>query len=417
MQKRDSLQNFFNPKTIAVVGASSNPKKVGHILVKKLLNFKGKVIPVNPKHKEILGKKSYASLTEYPGEIDLAIIAIPSKKVKEIIEECGKKQIKNMIVISAGFSEIKNFELEEKIVKIAEKYSINLLGPNCFGVANPYLNLDTTFSNTTAREGDIAFISQSGALWSSISDLSVGKFGFSGFVSLGNMACLNFYDFIKYFSEDKKTKKIVLYIEKLKQGKKFIEICKKSKKEIIAIKSGSTKKGSEATVSHTGSLATDFEIYQGVFRQANIKHADSLFSAFNYARLKIKPKGNRIVILTNAGGAGALITDYCIKQRLNLVKPPIDLLGTATAKDYEIALNELEKQSFYDSVIVILTPQEMSEPEKTAEAIIKFSENKSVVACFLGGESVKKAKKFLEKNNVFCYTRLKDVAEVLGVGV
>ena len=417
MEKESSLENFFSPESIAVVGASDNPKKVGHILMKKLLNFKGKVIPINPQHREVLGKKSYASLTEYSGDLDLVIIAIPSQKVEKIIEECGKKQIKNVIVISAGFSEIKNFELEARIVEVAKRYKINLLGPNCFGIANPYLNLDTTFANTTARKGDIAFISQSGALWSSISDLSVGKFGFSGFVSLGNMACLNFYNFIKHFDEDKKTKTIVLYIEKLKQGKKFIEICKKSKKEIIAIKAGRTKQGSEATVSHTGSLATDFEIYKGAFKQANIRHADSLFSAFNYARLKIRPKGNRIVILTNAGGAGVLMADYCIEQELNLVKAPIDLLGTATAKDYETALNKLKNQNFYDSVIVILTPQKMSESEKTAKEIVEFSKTKSVIACFLGGDSVKKAKELLEKNNVPCFNNLKDVTEVLGVGV
>ena len=229
-------------------------------------------------------------------------------------------------------------------------------------------------------------------------------------------------EIIQKRNNDKKTKTIVLYIEKLKEGKKFIDICKKSKKQIIAVKAGKTEKGSKATISHTGSLATDFEIYKGAFKQAGIKLVDSLFSAFNYARLKIKPKGNRIVIVTNAGGAGALMTDYCEENNLKVIKlpkkfksaNPIDLIGTASAKDYESVLKKLRKENFYDSVIVLLTPQSMSEPEKTARAVIEFSKRKSVVVCFLGEESVKEAKRILEEAGVLCFDRLTHVAEVLG---
>jgi len=419
--KRGDLENFFNPKTIAVVGASNNSKKVGNILMQKLSNFKGKVIPINIKHKKILGKKAYSSLKEYSKKIDLVIIAIPAKNVKEILEECGQKQIRNAIIISAGFSETGNNKLEQEIIHISKKHSINLLGPNCFGITNPYLNLDTTFANTTANKGDIAFISQSGALWSYIADFSIRKFGFSGFVSLGNMADLNFYDFIDYFNTHKKTKIIILYVEKLKQGKKFIEACKNSKKEIIVVKAGKTKKGSKAAISHTGSLATDFEIYKGAFKQAKVKLTDSLFSAFNYARLKIKPQGNKTIIITNAGGAGALMTDYCEENNIKVIKlpkkfkfsNPIDLIGTASAKDYESVLKKLKKEDFYDSVIILLTPQKMSEPEKTAKAIIEFSKTKPVIACFLGGDSVTEAKIILERAGILCFDRLKHVAEVL----
>jgi acetyltransferase len=411
MKKEELLKKFFAPKTIAVIGASNNPGKVGNVLMKKLSRFKGKVIPINIKHKKILGEKAYPSLIKYPKKIDLAIITIPAKIVKNILKDCGRKKIKNVIIISAGFAERGNKKLEQKIIKIAKKYKINLLGPNCFGITNPYLNLDTTFANTSAKKGNIAFISQSGALWSYLSDISAsnGKFGFSGFVSLGNMADLSFSDFIEYFNKDKKTKKIILYIEKLKQGKKFIDICKKSKKEIIAIKAGKTEKGSRAAISHTGSLATDFEIYKGAFKQADIKLADSLSSAFNFKESKIKIpikiKGKKVVIITNAGGAGALITDYLVKKGFD-VKPPIDLIGTALSKEYELALNKLKKEKFYDFVIAILTPQKMSEPEKTAKVIVEFSKNKPVIAFFLGDASIKKAEQILEKNNVPCFTKI-----------
>ncbi|MCK5043962.1 CoA-binding protein [Candidatus Pacearchaeota archaeon] len=419
MKKEDSLKDFFSPKTIAVVGASDNPKKVGYVLMEKLSEFKGKVIPINIKHKEIFGKKAYSSLSEYPKKIDLAIIVVPAKIVKQILEDCGKKQIKNVIIISAGFSEVKNNKLEQEIIQVGKKYRINLLGPNCFGIANPSLNLDTTFSNTPAKKGNIAFISQSGALWSYLSDISSStKLGFSGFVSLGNMADLDFSDFINYFNKDKKTKKIILYVEKLKQGKRFIDICRKSKKEIIVVKAGKSEKGSMAAISHTGSLATDFEIYKGAFKQAQVNLVDSLSSAFRLKKSKIKihfkTKGNKIVIITNAGGAGTLMIDYLVEKGFD-VKQPIDLIGTALAKDYELALEKLKKAKFDGSIIVILTPQKMSEPEKTAKAIIKFAKDKSIIACFLGGNSVKKAKEILEKNNILCVDKLKDAAEILGI--
>ena len=413
MKKERELRNFFNPKSIAIVGASDNPEKVGGILMDKLKKFKGIVIPINPKYKIVTGKKAYISILEYSFEIDLAIIAIPAKFVNQSLKQCGQKKIKNVIIISAGFSEQGNKTLENQLVKTAKEYNINLLGPNCFGISNPYLNLDTTFANATPSKGDIAFISQSGALASYVFDFVDAEL--SGFVSLGNMADLCFADWIEYFNKDKNTKKIILYVEKIKEGKRFIEVCKKSNKEIIAIKAGKTSEGAEAAISHTGSLATDYNIYKGAFKQAGIKLAPSIFGAFSYAKMKVLPKNNRVAIVTNAGGAGALMTDACIKQGIKVTKEPIDILGTATAKQYKETLEKLKSQTFYDSVIVILTPQRMSQPEKTAQEIIKFSKSKPVVACFLGEKSTSKAKILLEKNNVLCLDRIQEVAEVLGV--
>lgn len=384
-----NLKNFFYPKTIAVIGASDNPEKVGGVLMQKLCECKRKVIPINPNHNYIKGKKAYPSVLKYPKTIDLAVIAIPAQFIPKIIKECGKKKIKSGIIISSGFSEIGNQKLEEKIKQTAKKYNINILGPNCFGVANPYLNLDTTFSNTSPKKGSIAFISQSGALFSYVSDFPIG---FSGFASLGNMADLSFHEFINYFNKDKKTKKIILYIEKIKDGKKFIEACQKSKKQIIVVKAGKTEKGKKAAISHTGSLATDFKIYKGVFKQAGIKVKDTLAEAFNLKLQIIKVKSKNIDILTNAGGAAALITDQ-LEQKSHNVKVR-DLLGTALAKDYEKALKTAKNP------LVILTPQKMSEPEKTAEILPK-----NTIACFLGNKSVQNANKILKKRKIIYYNR------------
>lgn len=406
MKRVESLTNFFEPKTIAVIGASQHPKKVGNVLMEKLSNFKGEVIPISIKHKEILGKRAYRSIKDYPKKIDLVIIAIPAKWVKQVLKNCGEKRIKNVIVISAGFSEVGNKKLEQEIVKIAKEYQINLLGPNCFGIANPYLNLDTTFANTSAKKGNVAFISQSGALWSYLSDISASKedFGFSGFVSLGNISDLNFSDFIEYFDKDEKTKKIILYVEKLEHGKRFIDVCRKSKKEIIVVKAGKSEKGSMATISHTGSLATDFEVYKGAFKQARVKLVDSLSSAFGFKKTEIiipVSKKNKVVIITNAGGAGALMTDYLVEKGFD-VKPPIDLIGTALAKDYKLELSKFKGTNY--NFVVILTPQKMSEPEKTAKVIVEFSKGHNVTAIFLGDNSIKSAKAIFNKSKIPCIT-------------
>ncbi len=416
MKKRSikNIDKFFNPSSIAIIGASNNKEKIGYILMKKLENFKGKVYPINLNKEKILNKKAYSSINKIKEKIDLVIIATPAKTVEKILEQCGKKDIKNVIIISAGFSEIGNKKGEEALQKISEKYEINLLGPNCFGIVNSYSNLDTTFAKTTPKKGKIAFISQSGALWSYASDLKVK---YSKFVSLGNMSDLTFKDFIEYFNKDKKTKKIILYIEKLKQGRRFIEVCKNSKKQIIAIKAGKSKEASNAAISHTGSIATDFKIYKGAFKQAKIKESKTLYSAItNKKAEKISYSENfknKILIITNAGGAGALITDLYKEKNYDLVKipkkiassNPIDLLGTATSKEYKKIFNKIKDKNFYDKVVVIITPQSMTDCENIAKEIIEFSKFTLVEVCFLGQNSIKKAMKLLKQNKIKVLTR------------
>ena len=407
MKSRD-LNSFFSPKSIAVIGASPTPGKVGHTLMNKLKNFKGKIIPINPNHQEILGIKTYKSISAYKQKIDLTLIAIPSKFVKKSLLECAKQKITNIIIISAGFSETGNKKEEEELIQIAKKHNLNILGPNCFGIVNTALNIACTFANSTPKKGSIAFISQSGALWSYISDMNP-KEGFSGMVSLGNMSDLNFSDWIEYFNKHKQTKKIILYLEALdpKSGKEFIEICKRSKKPIIAIKSGKTEVGREATISHTASLATDHEIYKGAFKQAGIKQVMSVAEAFGIQQDKIKnPKPTKTFIVTNAGGVGALIADKYSKQEFN-VSPPLDLIGTALAKDYQKALNTKTKSS--ELIITILTPQTMSQPVETAKVISEFKKQnpkKKIIAYFLGNKSIKEAKQILLKNKIETITKI-----------
>ncbi len=411
------MKNFFNPSEIALIGASDHLEKVGGILADKLKDYKHKFIPINPKHKSIFGIKCYKSVLDYPKNIDLAVIAVPALFIPQVLEECGKKGIKMVIIITAGFSEIGNSHGEEELKQIAHKYGIRFIGPNCFGICNPSNRLDTTFSATTPKKGEIAFISQSGALWSYISDFAGDEIGFSGFASLGNMADLEFSDFIDYFSKDKSTKAIVLYVEKLKDGKRFIETAKKCKKPIFAVKAGISAEGSRAAVSHTGSLATDYEIYRGAFKQAGVILCDSLIEAFEKAGKKelldkTKNKsvkiGKKTIIITNAGGAGALMADYLSLKKLD-VSGPIDILGTASGSDYFNAFEKIKDRDF-DSIIVILTPQSMSEIKKTAEVIAGFKNriNNQIIALFLGKKSMKEANNIFEENKIPYFNTLEE---------
>ncbi len=394
--KEMDLKELFEPKSIAIIGASNNEKKVGYTLMEKLKTFKGKVIPINKKNPVIHNLQAYKKVTDYKEKIDLAVIATPKKTVLKVLKNCGKKEIKNIIIISAGFSETGDFKTEKKILKIKNKYNMQILGPNCFGIIDTGKKLDLTFSKTTPKEGNIAFISQSGALGSYIIDLGIKL---SGFVSVGNMIDLDFADFVKYFDNDPQTKKIVIYLESLKHGKKFIDICKKSKKEIIVIKSGKTPKGSLATMSHTGSLATNSSIYSGAFKQAKIKEMNSLLHAFDLEQENIieKIKGKKVAIVTNAGGAGALLTDKLSRKGYE-INGPKDILGTATSVEYKKALDKLE--GHYDSVILLITPQTMTDLENIAETVSKSRWKYKLLVCFLGKKSIQEAIEILKKNDV-----------------
>ncbi len=439
------LANFFNPKSIAVIGASEKKNKLGYALLKNLIDFKygGKIYPINPKRQKILKLKTFPSVLDVQGKIDLAIVIIPSKIIPLILEQCGRKKIKSVIIISAGFREIgnKGKELENKIIKIAKKHGIKILGPNCLGILDSTNNLNASFAGQMLQKGKIGFISQSGAICCAALDWAEKmNIGFSRFVSLGNAADLNEIDFLRFFKKDSKTKTIIAYLEQITNGKKFIKETSQitKTKPLIVIKSGETKEGRQAVSSHTGALAKSNEMTKFAFQQSGIIQANSLLELFDLIKFysaEILLNGPKIAILTNAGGPGAITADAVKKNNLKLanfqkktveflekklpvsasVKNPVDLIGDAKADRYKIALDILIKDKKTDAIIIILTPQSVTEVKKTAEIIIKLSKKtkKPILTSFIGGKNIKQANEILSKANIPVYAYPEQAVKVL----
>lgn len=423
---------FFSAKTFAVIGASRDNKKVGHAVFKNLLYSNKKVFPINPKAKEILGHKAYRDILEVPYQIECVVIAIPAKLVPLILRQAQRLKIKSAIILSAGFSEVGETELEQLIVKITNEANIKLLGPNSYGIIDPSQKLNTTYFEGITKIGSTAFISQSGAIGSAILDTDIKL---SGFISIGNSAQLDFSDFIEYYSKDKNTKVITIYLESLRKGrgKHFIETCKKCKKPIIVLKSGKSQAGQKAAQSHTATLASEAGIYKGIFEQAGIIEVNSIKELFNVAKILEKyPKfRDNVAIITNAGGLGVLTTDACetnkIKipplqkstiKKLDKTLPsnwshnnPIDLVGNASAKNYEKTLSIIEKENF-DFSIILLTPQRMTESLQTAKALTKA--RKPVFACFLGDKQIKEAKEFMNQSGILNFDSIEEMCNAIG---
>jgi len=426
------VKEIFEAKSFAVVGASREENKVGHIIFKNLVSRGIKAIPVNPNAESVLGVKCFKSIVDIE-KVECVIIAVPAKFVPSVLRDMGKKGIKNAVVISSGFLEVGNEKLNDEIKEIVKDNKINLIGPNTMGFVNPHNNVNTSFFDGMPEKGDIAFISQSGAIGSAVLDR---KIKLSGFVSLGNSLIVDFSHFIEYFSKDKNTQVITLYIESLREnmGRKFIEACKKCKKPIIALKAGKSLIGKRAASSHTAALATEEGIYEGIFKQCGIIEVDSIKELFQIAEIysKFRSSGKKACIITNAGGLGVLCSDYCfkngieipeltekIKNELNKILPdgwsknnPVDIMGDARADLYFKTMKVLEKENFFDFFIVLLTPQHMTEPYKTAEAILGI-ERKLVVACFLGGEKVQMSINHM-RDKIPVFDELKEMCVALG---
>ena len=392
------MHGVFNAKSIAVIGATDKKGKIGNDIIKSLLKcYEGKIIPVNVKGGEILGLTVYKSLEEY-GPVDLVVIAIPAVHIINAVENCGELGIKNIIVISAGFKEISEdgAKLENELIGICNKYDIKLVGPNCLGVIDTYNDMNASFSADMALKGKISFMSQSGAIMSAILDYADKKnIGFSRIVSLGNKAIINEKDCIENFVEDVNTEVIIGYLEGIVDGPNFITACREAskKKPILIIKSGRTSKGSEAVSSHTGTIAGSDSAYEAAFSQAGVLRIDSLAEMMDYSTafaLSPLPKGNKIVIITNAGGPGIMVTDEIIRQGMELaeisedtknrlkeglaptasVKNPVDILGDASPETYKFALDVVLDDPNVDGVIFLVTPQSVTDGEGTARVAI-----------------------------------------------
>ncbi|MBD3216500.1 MAG: CoA-binding protein, partial [Candidatus Lokiarchaeota archaeon] len=376
--------------------------------------FPGDVYPINPKADDILGLKAYASVKDVPGSIDLAVIVIPARFVLPVLEECGQKEVPSVVIISAGFREAgrDGLELELELVRTARKYNIRLIGPNCLGVINTQMPLNATFAAGMPPGGPIAFMSQSGALGTAVLDMALaGHIGFSKFVSLGNKADVSEIDLMQAWGDDADSRVILMYVEGVPDGQKFIETAKEvtRKKPVVAIKSGVTASGSRAVSSHTGSLAGSEAAYKAAFNQAGIIRATSMEALFDYARaFAYQPplKGDRIAIVTNAGGPGILATDALERAGLQIPRlsrettqalmeylpgaasaaNPVDVLGDAMADRYEHALKMVLDDDVVDGVIIIVTPQAMTEIEETARAVGRMAQesDKPVLGCLMG---------------------------------
>mgnify|MGYP006283047955 FL=1 len=444
------LTEFFNPKSIAVIGASKSEAKVGHTVLQNILNsqYDGEVYPINPNDDEILGYKAYESVLDVPSEIDIAIIVIPSKYVIPVAEECGKKGIKGLIVISAGFKEIggEGAEREERLKEIANEYNMRVLGPNCLGFIGDKYN--GSFASDTPKKGDIAMISQSGAMLTGMMDYSMEKpYGFYCNISLGNKADLGAVDFIEYLANDDNAKVVLCYLESIKDGDRFLEVLPQAarKKPIIILKSGISEAGARAASSHTGALAGSDKAYDLAFKKCGVIRAKSIEDLFDYGEIFISqpiPKKNSFAIITNAGGPGIVATDAFSNEGLKFAEfsenilhelrenlpqeaaifNPVDIVGDATPERYVFTLktvfginsqqNELEGKVLSDHVstygaLIILTPQAQTHPTKVAKLIDKTVSNsledKTIICSFIGDKSVREGKTYLRDHKIPCY--------------
>lgn len=434
-----NLDKFFNPQSVAVIGVSNNENKVGHVIFRNLMNnYKAKIYPINPHEEQIIGYKCYPSILAIQDDIDMAIIAIPADKVLQAVNECAKKKIMHLIIISSGYSEIGNKKSEDELKKLLDKNKMKVIGVNCLGNYDAHTKFDSLFTPTSRlkrpKPGYISFISQSGALGAAILDLlNYNNYGISKFISYGNATNLDESDYLSYLAEDKNTKVICMYIEGIKDGNKFMTIAKKAslKKPVIILKGGKTELGAKAALSHTGSMAGSYEVYNSVFKQCGLLEVSSLEEMFNIARLlenTIKPKGRRVQIITNGGGYGILGTDSVIKNNLKLaemyirtknelknkmpplvsINNPIDLIGDANDERFNLAIDKCLKDNNIDIILILLLPQTPLITENIVDVISKLNDlqKKPIIVVCTGGVFTQKIKSNLELKNVICFNHI-----------
>ncbi|MBF0112766.1 MAG: acetate--CoA ligase family protein [Desulfamplus sp.] len=448
----DRLDAIFAPESIAVLGASTQKGKVGHDIFANILygGYQGTLYPVNPTAKSILSVKCYKSITAIPDPVDLAMLILPPKIALSAVEECITKGVKGIVIVSAGFKEVggEGLEIEHKIQQMCKDANIRLVGPNCLGVINPSpsVSLNASFSKRMPTHGNISFISQSGALCTAVLDFAADKgFGFSKFISIGNKADVDELDLLRYYHKDPHTDVVMIYMEELSRpAKEFISEVREmtsgvNPTPVVVIKSGTSDAGAAAAASHTGSLAGSDTIYDAIFEQSGIIRCRTVNELFDYAQAiasKKVPKGDKIAIVTNAGGPGIIATDMSEHSGLKLAKfsdetvrelhkylpptanfhNPVDVIGDAARDRYENTLGTVISDSGVDSVLIILTPQSMTDAMGTAEAIVSIAKKsvKPIVCAFMGVVDVSDGVKLLQQNNVPVYQFPESAARALG---
>jgi acetyltransferase len=431
-----NVESIMNPKSIAVVGATNRPGSVGLAVFRNILRagFEGVLYPVNLKAKSVQSVKAYPRLADIPDEVDLAVIIVPAEVVCSVLEEAGQKQVKGAIVISAGFKEVggRGIELENCVKEVVRKYGMCLVGPNCLGVINnnEHVRMNASFATKMPRAGNVAFISQSGALCTAVLDYAEGRdIGFSKFVSFGNKADVNEIDLLRYLKDDPDTDVILMYLEDITHGRAFLETAREitwqAHKPMLAVKSGISPEGARAAASHTGVLAGSDSAYDALFRQSGIMRVEGVDELFNIALAFAKqpiPKGNRIAIITNAGGPGIMATDAAVRHNLKIatlseetkqklkselpptasIENPVDVIGDATHERYEAAIRHVLMDENVDGAIVILSPQAMTDILETAEIVphVTKDTDKPVLCSFMGIVDVSEGIRYLEKHGI-----------------
>ena len=429
--QRHPLDCIFHPRSVAVIGASEREGSVGRTLLWNLIRspFGGTVFPVNPQRHSILGIKSYPDIAHVPEVVDLVVIATPAATVPQVIRECVAAGVKGAIIVSAGFKEIgeAGAALEQEILTEARRGGMRIIGPNCLGLMNPLVGLNATFAGAIARAGNVAFISQSGALCTSILDWSLGEnVGFSAFVSIGSMLDVGWGDLIEYLGDDPHTQSIVLYMESIGDAHAFLSAAREvaMDKPIIVLKVGHTEAAAKAAASHTGALTGSDEVLNAAFRRCGVLRVHTISDLFDMAEILAKqprPKGNRLSIVTNAGGPGAIATDALISgggalselapetlTELDRILPaqwshhnPIDILGDASCDRYAQTLEVVANDPNSDGLLVILTPQAMTDPTHTAEKLKAYSQlGKPILSSWMGGNEVAAGTQILNQANI-----------------
>ncbi|MGL4553726.1 MAG: acetate--CoA ligase family protein, partial [Gemmataceae bacterium] len=427
---RHSLDPIFKPRSVAVLGASATPGSVGSILMHNLLTnpFGGVVYPVNPKRHQVHGVRCYPDLASVPEVPDLALIATPAAGVPDLVAQCVARGVPAGIIISAGFSELgrEGKALEQRVREIA-RGKMRLIGPNCLGVIHPPSNLNASFAAEMARPGKVALLSQSGAICTSILDwANTSHVGFSTFVSVGAMLDVDFADLIDYFADDPQTRSIILYMESIGDVRKFLSAARSASrtKHVIVVKSGRHEAGARAAASHTGAMAGADAVFDAAFRRAGCLRVTTIPDLFNMSEIlamQPPPRGPALAIVTNAGGPGVMATDELMTQggvlaplspatlaTLNAALPPfwshanpIDLLGDATGERYRVATEACLKDDGMDGVLVLLTPQAMTDPTETARQLTAFAgAKKPLLACWLGGGGVRGGRDLLNRAGI-----------------
>ncbi|HLD60043.1 MAG TPA: CoA-binding protein [Candidatus Bilamarchaeaceae archaeon] len=431
-----NLKYIFEPKSIAVVGASQTANKIGNVVIKNLVagHFGGQVYAVNPKYNEVLGKPCFQKVSDIPGSVDCIIIATPAKSIPLILEDAAKKKVKGAVILSGGFGEVGEQDLEKQVFDIATKNEIAIIGPNCLGAFNPYSKIDSIFLPMYKLErpnpGDIAFVTQSGAVGSTIIDIAAHfGIGISKFISFGNGTVLNESDFLDFLENDKQTKSIILYLEGAKDGRRLLETMKKvnAKKPIIALKAGKFEASKEAAKSHTGNLAGNYLAYQAAFRQAKVIEADNLEELFDFVKIFAQPlpKGKRIGIITNGGGMGVLTADEIERNNLKLAKfsdqtvqvvkgilppygnvgNPLDLIADAGVEAYEKVIEAMMQDPNIDALAIITLFQTPPMDERVLHILTKASDDRRKPICVIavGGSYTEVFRKVLDQNYVPTY--------------